>query len=334
MSDTLETLFEAPAAVSRALRVLVYGPTKSGKSHFIHTATQIGPLYWQDTERGSDFYPPDHGFGFRVLYSKDPMKTIEAVAAANALAAQGGPTPTVATDSASSIWFQQQEVAESLSDKWSGGRAKQTSFRAWGPAKKPLKRLYEMLHASICHVIISARAKIWYEVVNNEPIERGLKPDIEKGLPFAVDVILEMGVKEVKSGPPKANDYFAKVVGTRSASVDGSQPPIHIGRVFYNPKFSDLLVASLEGHAPSEVEGTVVRQAAGAAGAPVNWAQLVTKLPDNWDEARASAALGEVFGEYNPADILLYYLYIIGKAEDEKDGVDGTSPSGQEESTE
>jgi len=331
MKNRIDSIFSKPDSTSRALRILAYGPTKSGKSHLIFSATEVGPLFWQDTERGSDFYPPDHGHGFRVLFSKDPMKTIEAIAAANEMVKNGAKfRPIVAVDSASSIWFQQQEVAEELSDKMTKGRSKdRTVFRAWGPAKKPLKKLYEMLHTAQCDVIFTARGKPGYKVVNNEPIETGLKPDIERNLPFSVDLILEMGVRDTKGAPPKAKDFFAKVTGTRSPSIDGNEPPIHIGRIFYNPKFSDLLEAALEGNKPTEVEETVKAQADGMAGSPTTWNDLVKRLPDGWTEERAKQELAEVFGKGETSNMGLYWVYIQGidkDAANKQNGSSGVAP--------
>ena len=117
MINTLDKLFKAPEATERPLRILVYGPTKRGKSHFVFTGTAVGPLYWIDTEQGSGFYDDAAGHGFKVLHSMDPNHAIQAIEAASA-AVNGGVRPVVAVDSFSSVWFGQQEVAEALTSQF------------------------------------------------------------------------------------------------------------------------------------------------------------------------------------------------------------------------
>ena len=110
----------------------MYGLPKRGKSHFVSTGTEVGPLYWIDTEGGSDYYSPTEGHGFRVLRCTDPRHAIQAVEAASA-SVNGGVRPVVAVDSFSSAWFSQQEVAEELTRQWSechnGFRIKRMSGR-------------------------------------------------------------------------------------------------------------------------------------------------------------------------------------------------------------
>jgi hypothetical protein len=84
----------------------------------------------------------------------------------------------VAVDSFSSVWFNQQEVAEELTRQWSRGRGgDRASFRAWGPAKKPLKQLYNLMMATRCHVIVTARAKEKYEVSKLPATAEGEAPE-------------------------------------------------------------------------------------------------------------------------------------------------------------
>ena len=108
---TLDKLFSKPTKTEHMLRVLVYGPTKTGKSHWVATATEIGPLYWIDTEGGSGFYDSELNHGFRVLRDSDPRKALEAIEAANKLIDNGAdPRPIIGIDSFSSTWFEQKMV--------------------------------------------------------------------------------------------------------------------------------------------------------------------------------------------------------------------------------
>jgi hypothetical protein len=177
MAVKLDRLFKEPRRTERPLRILVYGLPKRGKSHFVFTGARVGPLYWIDTEGGSDYYSPTEGHGFRVLRSIDPRHAIQAVEAASA-SVNGGLRPVVAVDSFSSVWFSQQEVAEELTYQWSKGRGgDRASFRAWGPAKKPLKQLYNLMMATRCHVIVTARAKEKYEVSKLPATAEGETPE-------------------------------------------------------------------------------------------------------------------------------------------------------------
>jgi hypothetical protein len=296
--NKLHKLFEAPKPTERPIRLLVYGFSKQGKSHLVFSSTEVGPLFWIDTERGSDFYPSDRGHGFRVRYDKDPKIALEAIEAAHELAMEGGPRPIVAIDSFSSVWFEQQEVAEHLTEEWGKGRDRAV-FRAWGPAKKPLKRLYEMCHYALCHIIITARAKEEYKLnKKGEPEVVGIKPDIERNLPYAVDFIAELSVNP-ESAAPKPTDFIAKVVGTRTPPELGDRA-ISIGTIFRNPRFSDFIKAEMEGSLPEEIGTGVERQVDLALTAPKSWSEMVNRLkPSGYTEETIAAKLKEHFGSFD-----------------------------------
>jgi len=295
------SLFTKPTAQERTLKVLVYGPTKTGKSHFVHTATEVGHVLWQDTEHGSDFYDPDDNHGFRVLYSKDPHKAIAAVKEGDTIATNGN-RPVVALDSFSSTWFMQQEVAEELTAKWSKGKGKgRASFRAWAPAKKPLKRLYDAIMLSKCHVILTGRAKMRYDVgTGGEPKEMGLAPDVERNILYAVDIILETGIDELPKGQaPTPENFYALVVGSRN-------PALPIGTELRDPKFLDLMGAAKEGEAPEEIEETTKEQVTAAT--IQTWEQLGAWIKTQGrDGEEAKAILREKHGKVKAEDIPDYY---------------------------
>ena len=313
----IEQLFEEPVATERPLRILVYGLPKTGKSHLVSTATEVGPLFWQDTEGGSDYYDASLNHGFRVLRDRDPMKTVMAVELASPT---DGVRPIVAVDSFSSTWFGQQEVAEELTTRWSRGKANdRASFRAWGPAKKPLKKLYDVMHSSQCHVIITARAKKKYDVgPGGEPKEVGLVPDVERNLAYAVDLIVEVGIDELKKGvSPKPENFHALVVGSRSADIP-------IGTVFHDPKFSDFLPAVLKGEAPEKVGDSVADQVKTALDAPQSWPDLERKLKEKgWSSERAKELLVAKFGPFDAALLEEYWEYLKGEEPGQKGGTKG-----------
>ncbi len=272
--------FRSPTAQEKTLKVLVFGKPKRGKSHFCFTATEIGPVLWQDTEHGSDYYDAKSGHGFQVAYDKSPETAIQAIKQANG-EIKGNIRPVVVVDSMSSVWFAQQEVAEELTKKW--GKGKDTPvFRAWGPAKKPLKVLYDSIMTSRCHVIITARAKPKYDVTSGgEPKEIGVVPDIERNLEYAVDIVLE--VDRDDSG------FYAIVHGSRS-------PKLPTGKRINNPKVSDLLVAMQPGEAPEKIKEGVQEQVTKAITSMTGAEFLAYLESRKWPVEEARRLLKEEFG--------------------------------------
>ena len=280
------SVFHSPTVQEKTLKVLVFGKPKRGKSHFCFTATEVGPVLWQDTEHGSDYCDPNSGHGFQIAYDKSPDTSLAAIEEANAKVNGSTARPVVVVDSMSSVWFAQQEVAEELTKKW-GSKKDGASFRAWAPAKKPLKRLYDAIMLSRCHVIVTARSKPKYDVSGGgEPKEIGVQPDIERGLEYAVDIILEMDVD--------AKGYFAIVRGSRS-------PKLRIGQRLDDPKFADLLVAMQAGEAPKEVKEDVGEQVEMATKS-LTWQEFVAHCQEKkWPLEEAKTLLLEKFGPgYKP----------------------------------
>jgi hypothetical protein len=219
---------------------------------------------------------------------------------------EGEPRPIVAVDSMSSVWFQQQEVAKQV-----GGGRQRIPFWAWGPAKEPLKKLYDRIHTSRCHVIITARAKMSYEVSDKgEPTEKGLVADVERNLAYSMDLILLTHVAEInpdKPRPLEPEDFMATVVGTRSPSVDGKAPPVPIGRVFHNPKFSDFMEVMVEGAPFEGIEDTAREQSR-----MTDWSTLESWLENHqaWTVDKARAALYAEFGTFDKQRVSEYYQWL------------------------
>lgn len=313
MPKSLDQLFAEAKAVERPLRLLAYGLPKTGKSHLVASSAAVGPLYWMDTEGGSDFYDPTVGHGFRVLRSTDPLLALEAIEAANKVVGSNGhgPRPVIALDSFSSIWFAQQEVAEQLTKQWSRGRkSDRASFRAWGPAKAPLKKLYNALMTTRCHVSFTARGKVKYEVDSKgEPSEVGLVPDAERNLAYAVDLLLETSVRDVGRGKqPKPEDFLATVMGGRSSALP-------IGTVFKNPVLQDFLsAASLEGIVPEGMKDSVEAQVQQALTTPQSWKDLQAKLNEAGIDIEAvKDELRERFGQFSTRKLDEYWTYLTGQ---------------------
>lgn len=327
--NSLEKLFRAPLPAERPLRILAYGFSKTGKSHYVYTATELGPVYWIDTERGSDFYACDNGHGFTVMYDRDPLAALQAVKLAHKMAETSDVRPIVAIDSMSSIWFEQQEVAQRLTSERGGAKNRRASFRSWADAKAPLKQLYEMFHWALCHIIITARSKEEY-VVNKkgEPTSIGTKPDIERNLPYAMDIILEMAVNSKKGSKPKPTDFVAAVKGTRT---NPDIKELAIGSVFKNPQFSDFMVARLEGEAPTPIGSAAERQISMALEAPASYSELLNKLKKmGWDPQVAIALLKSEYGDFSGDMLPYYWEFIKDKDPNEHGAGDQNREAGEE----
>ena len=307
--------FQPPSgATDRPLRILVYGYSKQGKSHFVHTATEIGILWWIDTEGGSDFYDPDgKGFGFKSLKTDDPSMAIAAISEASERYRTGAPRPTVAIDSFSSMWFAQQEVARQLTEKWSHGRKKdRASYRAWGPAKAPLKALYDAIMKARCHVVVTARAKEEYEVsASGEPKAKGATPDVERNLAYAMDLQVLLGVDDLPKGKPAQPDNFkAVVMGSRDRDLP-------TGTALRNPKLADFLVVSHKGEKAQEVHRSAQDQVDAELDKPDSWGDLVSKVAETfgWDEEKTKQFVKAKFGKFEPERLGEYWTFLKEQAQ-------------------
>jgi hypothetical protein len=334
----LQGMFDEQKNVKRPVRVLVYGASKAGKSHYVASAADDGPLYWIDSESGSDFYDATRGHGFRVKKTSDVDFIIRAIRAADSEARKSdGLTPIVAIDSFSSTWFDQKEVAEAVTASRSKSRdpskAGRASFQAWGTAKRPLQALYDAIQSTVCHVIITARAKEDYLVdESGAPREKlGLVPDMEKNLPYAMDLVLE--VRHTPDG------FDAIVRGTRTPTEAGwgRGRPLPIGTRFTNPKFADLLAAIVDGdEAPQRVANAISRQIENAERnpeIPATFAELWTWCRMNkLNVEDAKTWLREHFDRQDPTMIYEYYIGLRDNLlEAERASTTNTEDSGRTE---
>lgn len=300
---SLNQMFSKPRAGLHTLRVLVYGPPKTGKTHFVHSAVEVGPLYVFDTEKGFDFYTGE----FLVAETDDPRKILAAIQAAKK-GTEG--IPIIAVDSATSVWEAQKEVADQLTARWKRvGDVDRATFRAWAPAKKPLKDLYRAMHTAQCHIIFSARAKRLFDVApGGEPVERGLGPDVESNLEYAVDLVLLAGVNPVPR--PKASDYWVRVVGGRSR--------LEIGTVIPDPTFAQVLAAAvpsscLSGEPPATIESSVADQVAEGEADFQTWGEMEAAINNaGWNIDEVKALLRDNFGPFKLSKMAEYWLFLKG----------------------
>ena len=232
----------APIVMERGAKVACYGREGTGKTELVMSARNVGRLILLDTEGRSQYYDPDAGYGFEVKYSKSAEDALELLRYAEELHRQGEKV-VFGIDSYSSLWFAQQEVAEEAGATRTGN----AKFHSWGVAKRPLKRLYAALFETPVDCIITMRAKPRYEqdVRTKEVKDYGYDvADTERGLGYTVDLIVELGRKQVEPGTPLIPDDYWAVVTKSSGERDNKLP---IGTKITDPSFSKLVALRLEG---------------------------------------------------------------------------------------
>ena len=231
-----------PQLGARGVRCGLMGQPGTGKTEFVFRIPQLARLYVVDTEGRSQYYDPDKDHGFEVLESKKPSDALELLRYVESLYRQGEKV-VFAIDSTTPIWHHQQEVAEDIG-KTSFGTAK---FNSWGPAKKPIKELYKAMFATPLDVVLTMRSKAKYEQDAKKKVkDMGYDvPDMEKNLPYVLDLLLELGVARKDPGVALApEDFFAIVRKTSGPREDN---PLPIGRKMLNPSFGDIVTMRLAG---------------------------------------------------------------------------------------
>lgn len=232
-----------PQVGERGSRLGILGRPGTGKTELLMSARKVGHLLVADSEGRTQFYDPDEHFGFEAIYTKSVKEATALLHYAEDLHRKGDPV-VFAIDGFSSMWFEQQEVAERIGST-SRGTAK---FDSWGPAKKPLKVFYSALFATPVHCVVTMRAKPRYTVSDkNVPKAAGYDdPDIERGLPYALDLIVEMHKDDLPPGQPLTGDNFWAVVTKTSGPKEST--PLPIGTLIRDPDFEKLMVLRLKGN--------------------------------------------------------------------------------------
>lgn len=224
-----------PLQFARGAKVGVYGQFGTGKTELVMSATKVAHLLLLDAEGRSQYYDAEKDFGFEAIYSKNIQDAIDLLTYAEDLQ-RSGESVVFGIDGWSSLWFEQQEVAERIGST-SRGTAK---YASWGPAKKPIKKLYAMLYHTTVDCILTMRAKPKYEQAGRKVTAAGFDvPDTERGLGYAVDLVVEMTKQNLPPGTPlKPENFWCTVVKTSGPKEDN---PLPIGTVIKDPSFGKLL---------------------------------------------------------------------------------------------
>lgn len=184
------------------LRLALFGPTGSGKTYTSQMlAREIGDgrILVIDTEntsanRYADLLNPDGRMDTIVLPDYSPARYIEALD----LAAEEG-YPIVVIDSLSHAWSGRDGALDQV-DKIARRGQSGGSFAAWREVTPEHNRLVEALLSYPGHLIVTMRAKMVYEVVNDDSGGRksarvhklGLSPVQRDGVEYEFDIVAEM----------------------------------------------------------------------------------------------------------------------------------------------
>jgi hypothetical protein len=290
-----------PEMHARGAKIGGYGGPGSGKTELVSTIVEVAHLLWFDNEGRSQYYDPKKGFGFEALYSEKVEDAIELLLYAEELKAKGE-NVAFAIDSFSQIWMEQQEVAEGIKTTRHGN----PTYEAWGPAKKPLKKLYKILFTTPVDCLITMRSKEQYDRdEKGNPEKAGYdKPVAENGLSYAVDLVVEMFTNQKAPGQVLTPEDFYCVVTKTSGPKDGN--PLPIGTKIVNPSFAKLMYLRREGagrleFADSSVRNQVLQATITSAQQLSAWA-----VSEGLDKDKVFAVLKEKYGSWSRKDVPAY----------------------------
>jgi len=163
----MSRLAPATAETSSAIKLLVYGPPKSGKTTTALSFAKLGRLAVIDTERGT------HPYSGAVAFDRADCATLaDALAIVTEVRADGGRTyGALAVDSLTLLW-------QSLLP------AREISQKEWGVLKRHWCVFVNALAQLPIHVVLTA-----HEHIGDD---RQTRPDAEKDIGYWPDLLLHL----------------------------------------------------------------------------------------------------------------------------------------------
>lgn len=195
------SLFKKATKKNRRLKVLAFGDTGTGKSIFLLTFPKPKVI---DMEGGILHYEdrvvvPEIGQSgdFEVLHTGSAIKAIEAGEqifddfVAHARNPENPkPCETLGLDPGTVFWERIQEAYTEEAKK--GTRFQRgTTLRDWGAIKRPLKNFIVDMQNLPVHFVVTAHSGDRMEGQGNDMKKVGTKASVEKGIPYAMDTVLE-----------------------------------------------------------------------------------------------------------------------------------------------
>jgi hypothetical protein len=203
-------MFRKASSVNKKLKVLIYGPSGAGKTHFGLTFPKPAVI---DTECGTELF--GDRFNFDVLRTKDFNEVLKAVEHV----ANGG-YETLIVDPITVLWQVLMEAGQLAAEQ----RAKRNrrnpdeanlTPRDWGIIKRKINALYTRLVNMPCHVVVVGRIKDVNETRNNQVFKVGERVDAEKSTEYLFDIIIKIKNENGKRYGMVEKDRSGRLQGQR-----------------------------------------------------------------------------------------------------------------------
>lgn len=199
------------------VKIFGWGTGGSGKTEFGNTMP--APRYWVDSEHSGDHIRNPEDPVFYTTSFRDLQEAVKEVGSNGAASFNIDPM-TIFRDG--------------LIDKVESEAKNGMTFREWSKVKKPDKRLTTDWQNLPCHVYITAHEKDEYEMKPNErgklePIKVGVKPDADKKIIYAPDIVLHFYVKDGK--------HYGEIQKIRIRKNMAVATGLRVGAVIENPTF-------------------------------------------------------------------------------------------------
>jgi hypothetical protein len=202
-------MFTKATSVNKKLKVLVYGASGSGKTHFALTFPKPAVI---DTEGGTELF--SDRFDFDVLRTKDFNEVLKAVETASGY-------ETVVIDPVTVLWQVIMEAGQIAAENRQRAKNRNPDEatltpRDWGVIKRKVNALYTRLVNMPCHVVVAGRIKDINEQRGNEVTKVGERVDAEKSTEYLFDIIVKLQVdKDGKRWGIIEKDRSGKLQGKR-----------------------------------------------------------------------------------------------------------------------
>jgi hypothetical protein len=199
------------------LKIVGYGHGGSGKTTF--GTTMPYPRFWIDAEHSGDHIRDENDVVDYTTSFKDLQDDIK---------------DAVAQGAKSIIIDPITIFRDTLIDKVESETKNGMEFRDWAKVKKPDKRLTTDWQNAPCHVYITTHEKDETVMQRSdkgrlEPVKIGVKPDADKKLIYAPDIVLRFFVENGK--------HYAEIIKIRIRKELAIKTGLTVGKIIENPTF-------------------------------------------------------------------------------------------------